>query len=400
MKKIALFIVVLLLSWSVIHVTSSEASTFREVKQLSSEQVLRVQASPSAKAVTTLPKGTLVTQFQTVAGGWSYVQANQYKGYVATKALIVPKSTIKIASSKSGLVVKETASPKSKTTATLKYNMIVEDFGSVGGGWSFVQYGNVTGYVASSFIGKPKEVTKYVVGTSNNTVRNIASTSGISKGVVKGGTAVTEYAQIAGWSYISAGSVRGYIPTNQLVAKKPAAAQPATLTSFEHLRPSKISWMNYFVHIYDDERVEKSGFLVEEYNSYSGGYSYIPESFSGNTIYPPYMFYSKKNFMWGMPESDVIWADIPASLKQGVPSPIYEIYVGDGDRALIGNYYLRSTTATLKVRAGTFTNVVHIEAKYYDGSPSTHYYFAPGYGIIKELDGTRVMFELYDYTLR
>lgn len=372
-----------------------EASNFREVKQVISSAVLRTAASSSAATVTTLPKNTLVTQFSTVAGGWSYVQANQYKGYVATSTLTTPKSTIKIASSKSGLVVKETASRNSKTVANLKYNMIVEDFGAVGGGWSFVQYGNVTGYVASTFIGTPKTTTKYVTGSGDYIVRNIASPSGASKGTVKGGTAVTEHSQIAGWSYISTGSLRGYIPTSQLAAKKPVV-QPATLTTFTHLRPSKITWMKYYVHVSEDEYGTYSGYLEE--NIYDNHYSYVPTSYYGSDYYPPYTSFSPNGFIMAAPESDWVWASISTFPKANTPVPFYSVSVGDPNENPIGNSFLRTVTGTLTTPAGTFSNVVHVEQKYYDSTTSYHYYFAPGYGLLKEVSSTgQLLFELRDY---
>ena len=130
----------------------SEASTIQEVKKTQATAQLRATASPKASIISSLPKGTLVTQLNTVKGGWSYVRVNDKKGYVATSSLIVPSSKTKIVSSKSGLALKETASGKAKTIATLKKNIVVEDFGTVGNGWSFVQYGNVIGYVASNSI--------------------------------------------------------------------------------------------------------------------------------------------------------------------------------------------------------------------------------------------------------
>lgn len=55
--------------------------------------------------------------------------------------------------------------------------MVVKDFGSVGNGWSYVQYGNVIGYAATNFMSESKPITKYVL-THGLLVRNIASSSG------------------------------------------------------------------------------------------------------------------------------------------------------------------------------------------------------------------------------
>ena len=223
MKKVCTFLIALLLILSSLAfgTEQSEAASFRTVKVVTgSSLVVKASASPSAKTVATLSKGNFVTVFST-SNGWANIQSGNVRGHVNASFLKTPSSTIKIASSKSGLVVKATPSKSTPTSATLKHNMIVEDFGSVGGGWSFVQYGNVTGYVASSFIGKPKTSTKYVNTASGVVVRNIASPSGASIGTLTNSTQVTVHSTIAGWSYVTTGSTKGYVVNAFLSTIKP-----------------------------------------------------------------------------------------------------------------------------------------------------------------------------------
>lgn len=399
MKKytaILAFLLMLMLSLP----TISSASTFREVGQVISSMELRLTADYDAKVVATLPKNTLVTQFKIVDGGWSYVQANQYKGYVLTRYLTTPSSNIKIASSKSGLVVKETATRSAKTVATLKHNMIVEDFGAVGGGWSFVQYGNVTGYVNSAFIGTAKTTARYVAGSGDSIVRNIASPSGASKGLIKGGTAVAVHSQIAGWSYITAGNLRGYIPSAQLTSKKPVvtAPKPQQLTTFTHLRPSKLSWMEFYIDIVADYQYYVYNGYVEDH-SYDNKYSYtVMDYYTDDYSAGAGFNFMPSGFFMGMPETDWTWYSIDGPLTQNVAAPLYEYDYGTEEQRKIGNSFLRTTTGTLTTPAGTFKNVVHIEQKLYNSQKSSHFYFAPGYGLIKLHDSNgKVLFELRDY---
>ncbi len=58
--------------------------------------------------------------------------------------------------------MKEFPLPTAKTLATLTYNMIVEDFGKVTDRYSFVQYGNITGYVVSIFMGVADTTSRFV----------------------------------------------------------------------------------------------------------------------------------------------------------------------------------------------------------------------------------------------
>lgn len=124
--------------------------------------------------------------------------------------------------------------------------MVVEDYGSVGNGWSYVQYGNVIGYVKSDFMGKTKTSTKYVNTSSGVVVRNIASQSGASVGSLSNGTQVTVHSTLVGWSYVTAGNVKGYVVDSFLSKKKP-------VVPFNNI--------NFKLSIRDVERNEKSTFI-------------------------------------------------------------------------------------------------------------------------------------------
>ncbi|PZX08287.1 uncharacterized protein YgiM (DUF1202 family) [Psychrobacillus insolitus] len=200
---------------------TANASSFREVKSVNaSSLVVKQKPTTSSTTISTLKKGDFVTVFSQ-ENGWASIQKGNIIGYVNASFLTTPKSTIKIANSKSGLVVKTVPSRSVPTSATLQYNMIVEDFGPVGNGWSFVQYGNVTGYVASNFIGTPLTKVKYVNTASGVVVRNIASTSGANIGTIVNGTEVKVHSSLFGWSYVTAGNQKGYVVDKYLSTNKP-----------------------------------------------------------------------------------------------------------------------------------------------------------------------------------
>ncbi|QDQ00279.1 SH3 domain-containing protein [Lysinibacillus fusiformis] len=220
LKKWFVAVFVLVMLFNIQHQVA-DAADYRTVKVVSGSSLL-VRESPNdtANAIGNLVKDEFVIEFSS-SNGWSHIQAGDVKGYVTSSFLSVPPSKIKIAKSKSGLVVKSKPSPSAPTLATLKYNMIVEDYGSVGNGWSFVQYGNVVGYVKSDFIGQAKTTTKYVNTGSGVIVRNIASQSGASVGSLSNGTQVTVHATLVGWSYVTAGDIKGYVVDAFLSTKKP-----------------------------------------------------------------------------------------------------------------------------------------------------------------------------------
>ena len=162
-------------------------------------------------------------------------------GYISDAVLDDAPYTIKIASSKSGLVVKETPSLKGKTVATLQHKMVVRDFGTARDGWSFVQYGNVIGYAATNFMSKSQPITKYVV-SSSLIVRNIASPSGIQVGELSKNEQVAVHSTIAGWSYVTTSAYEGYVVDSYLSSKNPSTTttnKPGGSSNVHHSNSNK-----------------------------------------------------------------------------------------------------------------------------------------------------------------
>ena len=200
------------------------AANNRVVKNVTSSTLLvKEEKTTASKTIATLPRGTHVIVMSD-DGSWAQIQYNTIKGYVASNFLQNSKATVQIASSKSGLVVKDAPSKSGKTVATLSYNMIVNKFNTEDG-WSLVQYGNVLGYVSSSFIGNPNKSIQYV-NASNLVVKNIASQSGINVGTLKKGDKVEVLSSLKGWSYIQNAQYAGYVVASSLTSKAPTSTVP------------------------------------------------------------------------------------------------------------------------------------------------------------------------------
>lgn len=375
MKKLvyAIFIVLLFVGFSTN--LQADASGFREVKVVSgSSLIVKSSAASNASSLLTLKRGEFVTVLST-ANDWSYIQANEVKGYVQSKYLTTPASTIKIASSKSGLVVKTSPSKSAKTSATLKYNMIVEDFGSVGGGWNFVQYGNVTGYVATTFIGTPKTVTKYI--SSAVKLRNIASPSGSIKETLESGVQVQVHSTIVGWSYVSVGNKRGYVQASLLTTKKPQTSSVAYIANYLPVCPSTYvyrltsDYSKTQYNTYQCELTANGPYMIAEFNDDSG-YKFLP---NGDL----YVTGAKMDF-------------------------VYKKALRAGDRWTSDTFYnseritytVKSINETVVTPSGTYRNVLKIQqvAPSYDIT----IYFAPGYGEVKIESHDGGVSELYSVT--
>ncbi|SOC19575.1 SH3 domain-containing protein [Ureibacillus xyleni] len=183
-------------------------------------------------------------------------------------------------------------------------------------------------------------------------------------GTIKNHSKVRVFSSSKGWSYIKSGKLEGYVYTAALTNKNPKATN-GTVTG--GLSPADGLILTYQPSILEDK---KETFIVSKVGKYTELYN--PKS----PLYPdvPNFVYLEKNdeFVVGVAQSDFIFIDIPLPLKQGH-------YVKDysGFDEVI-DVLVESTTKTIKVKAGTFKNVVIL--RYPNGSRE---YLAKGIGIIK-----------------
>lgn len=124
--------------------------------------------------------------------------------------------------STSKLIVKDGAYRSSNTLLTLPANTVVESYGTLPGGWRIIRYGDTIGFVTASVMNAIKPVTSYV------TVEGLAlrdrphTKDGRIAFFLTKGTEVKAYPSAAGWSYVEAGTLGGYVQTDLLVTKKVA----------------------------------------------------------------------------------------------------------------------------------------------------------------------------------
>jgi len=250
-KTLVILMMTLLLAFS-FNFDIANANSFKEVKMVNSSSTVYEKSDTNSKVLGTVEKGTVVTLISKEQNAFSRItylnsESKIIDGFISDSVLEDAQYTIKIASSKSGLVVKEMPALKAKTVATLQNKMVVKDFGSVGDGWSFVQYGNVIGYAATNFMSTSKPTTKYVV--SNLVVRNIASPSGANVGELSKNEAVSVHSTIAGWSYISTLSYEGYVVDSYLSTKSPNAttnSKPSSSSNSNSSSSSSNSGKSYY----------------------------------------------------------------------------------------------------------------------------------------------------------
>lgn len=208
-----------------------------------------------------------------------------------------------------------------------------------------------------------KTTTMYVSAKSDIVLRVKPAKNAERVGTIKNHSKVTVFSSSNGWSYVQAGKSKGYVYTSALSKKNPNAS-PAPTTVTKGLTPVNGLTLTYSPSFFDDT---KENFVVKK----DGEFTFLFNK--GDTLYPDYSSYTyiedKNRLMIGVSDSDVIFVDVLYPLKQGT----YAKSAYDNSKVLV-----ESTTKTIKVKAGTFKNVVILRHK--DGSRE---YIAKGIGIIK-----------------
>lgn len=215
----------------------------------------------------------------------------------------------------------------------------------------------------------------YVNAKSDIVLRTKPAQNADRLGTIKNHAQLTVLSSSNGWSYVQAGKNKGYVYTSALSKKNPKVAiAPTTVT--KGLTP-----VNGLILTYSPSfsQVKKETFHVKR----DGKYTYLFKKRS--PIYTDLADYTyvedKDRLMMGESSSSFAFMDLPYPLKQGA----YTIDTASDEKVLV-----ESTTKTIKVKAGSFRNVVIL--RYTDGY---RIYFAKGIGVIKSTDDKgKILMEL------
>lgn len=207
-----------------------------------------------------------------------------------------------------------------------------------------------------------KTTTMYVSAKGDIVLRVKPAKNAERMGTIKNHSKLTVFSSSKGWSHVQAGKSKGYVYTSALSKKNPNAAKPAPTTVTKGLTPVNGLTLTYSPSFWDDA---KETFVVKKDGVYTGLFN------KESALYSSYVYIEDKNrLMMGVTDSDVILVDVLYPLKQGTyAKSTYD----DGYKVLV-----ESTTKTIKVKAGSFKNVIILRHK--DGSRE---YIAKGIGIIK-----------------
>lgn len=206
---------ILLASFIFLIFNSPETSATQktEVKVITSPVKLIVNNEP--EQFVTLNKNDIVLVHEEV-NRIVKVTYKSYTGYLSSQYVKKITPTIQIINPKEGVVVRKSNSPKAEIVGKIHSNLIVNVYGTAAGGWSFVNYGDIYGYVPTSALKTPKAKKMIVNHKDGVIVRNIASFTGTKIGSIPNKTTLSLYTQTKEWSYVETGTIKGYVASNRL----------------------------------------------------------------------------------------------------------------------------------------------------------------------------------------
>ncbi|PID01790.1 hypothetical protein CSV67_11990 [Sporosarcina sp. P2] len=211
-----------------------------------------------------------------------------------------------------------------------------------------------------------KTTTMYVHAKNDIVLRTKPSQNADRMGTIKNHSKLTVFSSSNGWSHVQAGKSKGFVYTSALSKKNPNAA-PTTVNG--GLSPAGGLTLTY-----------EPSFMVNTKETFitrrDGETTYLFNKNKKSPFsYAEFVYHEDKNrLLMGVAESDFIFVDAVLPLRQG--TSFTEYHFEQNYKVLV-----ESTTKTIKVKAGSFRNVVIL--RYPNGSRE---YLAKGIGIIKSTD--------------
>ena len=172
-------------------------------------------ASEESSIVGYLTQGDFVATEYTQTD-WTYIQSYQLTGYVLSSGISKAQPTSYLVEKQGGADLFTYPSQNAQKNGTLFDKSIVKVYGTVAGGWSYVQYGHQIGYMATTSLKVPIGTKKRVNTVNGAALHLTASPSSEVIDTIAHQTFVQQYTLIAGWAYVEAGEQKGYVKAVEL----------------------------------------------------------------------------------------------------------------------------------------------------------------------------------------
>lgn len=119
------------------------------IQKVTKDAVIYEEASTNSAEIGELSKGSFVSVTQ-ASKGWTHIQTPEQEGYVTSDVLVKLKSEGYLVIQKGGTTLFTAPSQHAQHVGQLYEGRMIYVYGTAPGGWSFVQYGEEIGYVATN----------------------------------------------------------------------------------------------------------------------------------------------------------------------------------------------------------------------------------------------------------
>ncbi|MEB7453333.1 polysaccharide deacetylase family protein [Lysinibacillus sphaericus] len=192
---------------------SAEGSV--KIQKVNKDAVIFEEPSINSTPIGEVVKGSFI-QVTQASKGWTHIQTPEQAGYVTTDVLVKVKSEGYLVIQKGGTSLFTEPSQNARHVGQLYEGRMVYVYGTAPGGWSFAQYGEDIGYVATNALKKPVPTKKQIYAPNGAVLRLTASPSGEVLGTLSNKLTVQHYITLAGWAYVEAGDQKGYVKASEL----------------------------------------------------------------------------------------------------------------------------------------------------------------------------------------
>ncbi len=204
---------------STVQVTTTDVTLFDENLQYEI-----VSLSPNS-IVTVLSK----------SNGWTKVNYQSQIGLIESSKLKNVAEQYLLVQSKTDPIVRISNTQQSEVIGNVPINSIVKAYVDNSSGYTFIQYGELSGYVQKQLLVKPTAQARIVKVPNGLIVQQTASSSSPQVGHLTNGTTVTMLAKKNDWVFVTTNDVAGYVQGSGLkylppatISKNPSTPKPIT----------------------------------------------------------------------------------------------------------------------------------------------------------------------------
>lgn len=194
---------------------SASAEGSVKIQKINKDAVIYEEPSTNSAEIGEVAKGSFLKVTQ-ASKGWTHIQTPELAGYVTSDVLVKVKSEGYLVIQKGGTTLFTAPSQNAQQIGQLYEGRMVYVYGTAPGGWSFVQYGEDIGYVATIALKKPVPIKKQINAPNGAELRLTASPNGEVLGTISNKMTVQHYITLAGWAYVEAGEQKGYVKASEL----------------------------------------------------------------------------------------------------------------------------------------------------------------------------------------